>query len=198
MDGRFADVTAGSPVALPAIVHRSISSSADAGSTLAELLVAVLLLVLLASGLATLLGTATRTLFRSRVEAAAILAAQSRLEELRALAWGYGSAYDPASGVDTTTSLAGRQPGSGGNGLRQSPPGALVVDTIGYVDYLDHAGDWLAGGTTPPPGARFIRRWRVSHAGAFPGLLILQVRVIDRRRDLADVSFATMRTRTAG
>ncbi len=173
------------------------SSPRDEGFTLVELLVAMLVLAICASSVASLVGTAARALVRPRLETTAVLAAQDRLEQLRSLAWGFGSADLPGAGVDVTTSLSADEPGPGGTGLTGSPAGTLDVDTAGFVDYLDPSGTWIAQGNTPSPGTRFIRRWSIGRDAAFPDAIVVSVRVIDRRGEVRDVLLSTLRTRTA-
>lgn len=167
------------------------------GFTLVEVLVAMVVLALLASGVASLLGMAARALAQSRTETTAVLLAHRRVEQLRSLAWGFGSAYMPAAGADSLTDLSGPEPDSGGIGLAGSPSNALDADTRGFVDYLDRSGRWLAR-TGPPIGTRFIRRWSVDPVAGWPDIVMLRVRVIDRFGDVRDVMFSTLRARTAG
>lgn len=170
----------------------------SAGFSLIEVLIAVALLALLASGLALLPVVSTRALSRTRLETSAVLAAQTRLEQLSSLAWGLGSAHAPARFTDLTTDLSSPEPSAGGSGLGESPSGTLEADTAGFADYLDSAGRWVARGTVPPGAARFVRRWSVRHVATLPDTIVIQVRVIDRRAEVRDVLFATLRTRTAG
>jgi prepilin-type N-terminal cleavage/methylation domain-containing protein len=168
------------------------------GFSLIELLIAMLLLALLSGGVAALLGLAGRMIVRSRVETTATLLAHSRLEQLRSLPWGFGSAQAPAPGIDLTTDLSGPVPAAGGSGLGVAPPGALDADSVGFVDYHDPSGRWLGRGPTPPAGTRFVRRWSVESVAVLPDLIVLRVRVLDRRAEIADVILATVKTRTAG
>jgi len=188
----------GSTVALRPIVARCSLVPEDDGFTLTEVLVSVLILGVLASGVATLLGSSAQRLRQTRLETTATLLAHSRLEQLRSLPWGFGSAHAPVPGEDLVSDLSGEEPAAGGIGLGTAPSQALDADTVGFADYLDVAGRWLAGGTTPPADARFVRRWRVSRIAGFPDLLLLQVRVVDRRREVRDVDLWTARARTAG
>ena len=51
----------------------------------------------------------------------------------------------------------------GETGLGPSPPGALSVDTAGYVDYLDASGVSLGVmSATPPLGTAYICRWSIA------------------------------------
>ncbi|ODS56291.1 MAG: hypothetical protein ABS36_07780 [Acidobacteria bacterium SCN 69-37] len=168
------------------------------GFTLVEVLVAVVVLVLLASGVGALTTLAARGIIRARLATVAVLLAHDRLEQLRALPWGLGSAAAPVDSVDLVTDLSGPDPGPGGSGLSPSPAGVLDGNTPGFVDYLDHTGRWLASGPSPPAAARFIRRWAVDRPPAFPNLVVLRVRVIDTHHELLVVDLATMKARTTG
>ena len=108
---------------------------------------------------------------------AATLAAQ-RLEQLRGLAFFVDEAG--AAVTDSTTDLSVTPPAAaGGRGLLASPASALTVDTAGYVDYLDAAGQWVGTGTTAPRGAVYTRRWSVTPLAAHPNrALVLRVVVL--------------------
>lgn len=170
----------------------------EAGFTLLELLVALALIGTLAGAAATVMAVASRSLIRSRLDTTAVSLAHRRLEQMHALAWGFGSAHLPHPGVDFDTDLSGPAPMSGGTGLGVSPSDALEVDTPGFVDHLDEAGRWVAAGMAAPPGARFTRRWTVQKVSGLPDILILQVRVVDRRAEVRDVHLSSVRVRTAG
>lgn len=169
----------------------------ERGFTLVETLISVVLLALLAASVAVIVATASRSVVRARSELVAILLAQQRLEQLRWLSWGMGSAHQPSARVDVTTDLSGDQPRPGGTGLYGSPPVALSTDTSGFVDYLDASGRWLAS-TSPPEGFRFTRRWSVEHMAGWPDTVLLRVRVIDRLSEVEDVVLSTVKARTAG
>lgn len=177
---------------------KPITPETDAGFSLIEVLVATLLLALLASGVATLLIAATRTVARARAETTAVLAASARLEQLRGLSWGFGSAHAPVVGSDGNTDLSAREPAVGGPGLAASPASALEVDAPGYVDYLDLHGRWVSNGIGAANAARFVRRWSVQPVPGWPDTLVLQVRVVDTQRAVAEVHLFTLKTRTAG
>lgn len=170
----------------------------DAGFTLLELLIAVALITVLAGAAASVMALAGRSLARSRLDTTAVLLAHGRLEQLHALSWGFGSAHAPRAGVDLTTDLSGREPTSGGTGLRPGPSDAIEVSRAGFVDHLDRAGRWMGAETTPPAGARFTRRWTVERVAGLPDILILRVRVVDRRGEVQDVQVSSARVRSAG
>jgi prepilin-type N-terminal cleavage/methylation domain-containing protein len=174
-----------------------VRSDRASGFTLVELLVAMALVAIVAAGSALLTGMATRAILRSRVETIAVIAAQERLEQLRGLAWGYGSGHEVVAAEDTTTDLSGAAPAAGGRGLAAAPAGALDADTSGYVDYLGPTGRWIAAGMSPPAGTRFIRRWSVERPAGRPDLVVLRVRVLDVLSHVPPLELATARARTS-
>ena len=90
---------------------------------------------------------------------AAVLAEQ-KIEELRALTWGFDSSGLPLT--DTTSDTASALDDAvGGTGLTPSPETALQENTNGYVDYVDMFGNKLGGGQNPPDNAIYARRWSI-------------------------------------
>ncbi len=161
------------------LIHRR-----DEGFGLAEALVASGLLVTLSVGLAHLTAMTSRAIERAAGESTGLLLAVQKMEQLRSLAWTHdgGRAWSAAgAGVvsDVTTNLTTDPPTPNGRGLRLSPADALARNTPGYVDYLDHAGQWVGTGARPPAGTVFVRRWSVSGVATARGdLLVLQVLVM--------------------
>lgn len=139
------------------------SFSVARGFTLVETLVAAALIATAIVVFAHLVSLGARQSDSNRRASAAIVAAQSKLEELRAVTW--------------TSTIQG-------NGLQPSPPGSLVQDIPGYVEYLDEPG--------------FVRRWALSlFESADPDTLILQVCVFPRRsaEQQPEACVMTVRTR---
>ena len=72
------------------------------------------------------------------------------------------------------------------------------------MDYLDGDGRWLAGGTSRPRGAAFVRRWSIE--SVTPGSDLLALQVVVRALSAGDPSggrpgsgearFVTLRVRT--
>ena len=72
---------------------------------------------------------------------------------------------------------------AGGKGLSPHTDNTLQGNTDGYVDYLDHYGRTLGGGTVIPGNTAFIRRWSVEPLPTNPNnVIILQV-LVTRQRD---------------
>lgn len=186
------------PVALSVCMTPFRRQPTDSGFSLLEILMAMSVLMIVSAGLAALTTTATRATMAARTETTAVLVAVSRLEQLRALAWGYGSAYAPAPREDDDTDLSGPEPSSGGVGLRVAPASALDADMPGYVDYLDGSGRWIGTDGSAAQTARFVRRWSVRPISVGPDALLLQVKVSDRLHVVGDVHVYTIKTRTAG
>lgn len=170
----------------------------DDGFTLVEVVVSILLIAVLAGGTASLLAASARTLVMARAQSTAVRLATSRMEQLRSLPWGYGAASQPIAGVDSTTDLSRSSPAPGGPGLSPSPTSALDSDVSGLVDHLDHDGRWVGNAPGDAGSAAFTRRWRVDSPAGHPDLLLIHVRVIDRRGRIDDLQFSTARARTAG
>jgi len=139
------------------------------GFTLLEVMVALALLTGALLAVAQLLVVAARASEFSRTTTVSASLAAQKLEQLRALAWGYD--------VD----------GSPIDALGLSPPGSLTGNAIGFVDYLDGAGGWIGSGTSPPPHAMFTRRWSVeADEGAAPAAVVV-LRVVVLRRGMPAV-----------
>jgi len=132
--------------------------------------------------------------------------AQQKLEELRALTWGFDTQGLPIADTTTDTAANPSRP-TGGTGLSSSPSGSLDENTSGFVDYVDRFGDKLGGGAAPPAGALYTRRWSIQPLPQDPGNgLIIQVLVkrtavatglVRPGRLLADARLVTVRTRNS-
>ena len=115
--------------------------SSASGFTLVETLIATGVLVTAIAGLAQLFALSVRFTRDSAQFGAALVAAQDKLESLRALRF----SYDDNGALLTD----GR--------LQPSPPTSLSENVAGYVDWLDDAGNVVAAG-----GASYVRRWRIT------------------------------------
>jgi prepilin-type N-terminal cleavage/methylation domain-containing protein len=147
------------------------------GFSLMEVLVATLLLAIALTTLAQLFAMSTRSNLGARSTTYTTVLAQQKLEELRALTWGYDTQGLPISDVATNTAVS-PETANGGTGLAPSPAGVLGTNTNGYVDYLDQFGAKLGGGTNPPANTVFIRRWSVEPLPSNPNnTIVLQVLV---------------------
>ena len=151
-----------------------------------EAMVATTILAVALVSLADLLVYATRATMGSRDTTRAVILAEQKMEQLKALAW----ATDESGGQvsDVSTNVAGMTASAncaaavtGAHvGLTPSPAGALASNTDGYVDYVDAHGCGLGGGAVPAAGSTFIRRWSIAASDVGPDTLILQVLVTRR------------------
>jgi prepilin-type N-terminal cleavage/methylation domain-containing protein len=149
----------------------------ERGFSLLEVLVATAVFTVAVAGLAEVCVTATRANSTARTTTSASMLAAQKMEQLRALTWGFDERAAPLSDTTTDLSVSPESP-IGGVGLTPSPPGALAQNTAGYCDFLDAAGQSLGGGTVPPPAAIFARRWSVEPLPSHPAnTLVLQVMV---------------------
>jgi hypothetical protein len=111
-----------------------------------------------------------------------MILAEQKIEQLRGLQYTFDRVGLPVQ--DTETDLAVYPPlATGGKGLSPHTDNTLQVNTDGYVDYLDHYGRTLGGGTVIPGNTAFIRRWSVEPLPTNPNnVVILQV-LVTRQRD---------------
>jgi hypothetical protein len=157
------------PVPLAGALRLSIAMrmSPDRGSALAEALVAALLLTTGVLTMAQLISTATRSNVSARSTTIATVLAAQKLEQLRALTWGFGPAGVPLTDRDTDTTTLPHAP-TGGTGLGASPPGTLHRNTPGFVDHVDSTGHVVGRGAQPPPQASYTRRWSIEPLALTP------------------------------
>jgi type II secretory pathway pseudopilin PulG len=174
-------------------------------------LIAMSILAIAAIGVVPLFGVAIQAATGARLQTSTVALASQKMEQLRALTWGFDDRGPGFPISDTTTDLTQDPPTGGGRGLNPSPPNSLDASLVGYVDYLDARGQRVGTGAVPPPAAVFIRRWNIRPLPANPGdTLILQVLVTTvarearlagaagpRRRHGDDALVATLKTRKA-
>jgi len=173
-------------------------STKDAGFTIIEVLVALLLVAIMSAGVAELFTLSIRSTSAARNQTSTATAAAQKLEQLRALTWGFDDSGTGLPVSDTTTDLSVQPATTSGNGLNPSPDGTLETNTPGYVDYLDSAGQWMGTGATPPAGAVYIRRWSIKPLPTNPNnTLILQVLVTTVRREMQAAALGGTRRRMA-
>jgi type II secretory pathway pseudopilin PulG len=154
----------------------------DGGFSLVEVIVATSLLATALVTLAQLFAISTKTNLGSRNTTYATVLAQQKIEELRALTWGFDLQGLPISDTTSDTAVSPEQP-NGGSGLAPSPKTALNENTPGYVDYVDQFGKKLGGGAQPPANTVYMRRWSIEPLPNNPNnTLIIQV-LVTRNRD---------------
>jgi len=145
------------------------------GFTLVEVLVALSILCAAALGGLQLVAVATGMMGGARTQTLAASLASVRMEQLRSLRFEFDASGQRLT--DLTTNLSIEPAGPGGGGLAASGPTSLESNVEGFVDFLDGAGRWLAGGNAAPPRTAFIRRWSIEPADPNGDLLVVQVLV---------------------
>jgi type II secretory pathway pseudopilin PulG len=165
-----------------ALAKSNFSRSSEAGFSIIEVMVATGLLASALVALAQLFAIATTTNASARTSTLTMMLAEQKIEQLRGLQYTFDRAGLPVQ--DTETDLAVYPPAAaGGKGLSPHTDNTLQANTDGYVDYLDHWGRTLGGGTVIPDGTAFIRRWSVEPLPTNPNnVIILQV-LVTRQRD---------------
>jgi prepilin-type N-terminal cleavage/methylation domain-containing protein len=157
----------------------------DAGFSLPEALVAIAILSTAAISLAHLLVTSARANLSSRKTTRAVILAEQKIAQLRALAWTIDDGGETVSDLGSNLAAfaaTGPCPSASAGaavGLTPSPPGTLAANVDGYVDYVDARGCGLGGGSSPPAGAAYARRWSIGRPGG-TDTLIFEVLVTSR------------------
>jgi type II secretory pathway pseudopilin PulG len=186
----------------------SSTRAGDAGFSLVEVLFAMVVLMVAALGLAQMFAVSTHRNAGARHQTSTTVLAVQKMEQLRALTWGFDTAQAGMPVSDITTDLAVEPPTANGQGLNPSPANTLDANTPGYVDFLDKRGQWVGTGSTPPANAQYIRRWSIQPLPTNPNnTLILQVLVTpvyreqqqtgtgSRTRQKDDALLTTVKTR---
>ncbi len=155
--------------------------NSDGGFSLIEVMMASGILATALIALAQLFIVALTANTSARSTTYASVLAEQKIEELRALTWGFDSSGLPVT--DTTSDTASTEDDAvGGTGLTPSPETALQENTDGYVDYVDMFGNKLGGGDNPPQDAAYFRRWSIEPLPTNPNnTIIIQVLVTRRR-----------------
>jgi|SRR5688572_12970522 hypothetical protein len=148
----------------------------EEGVSLVEALIAALIMTTGVVTMAQLFAVATSTNAASRRTTLAMVLAEQKLEQLRALTWAYDAAGVPVEDLTTDTSTIPES--SGGTGLQLSPSSSLLQNTAGFVDHVDGNGRIVGNGTQIPLLAVYTRRWSIERVSASPdSALIIQVLV---------------------
>lgn len=176
----------------------------EAGFSLVEVIVAAAVLVTGLVSVAQLFAMSTDANRAARRASQSAIVAQQKIEQLRALTWGFDPFGLPQSDFTTNIAVTPANPGSG-TGLNPSPAGTLDNNTPGFVDYLGPYGEWVGTGSAHAPGTVFIRRWAVDPLPTNPNnTLVFQVRVLRVRPGstsghdyLEDLTLVSVKTRKA-
>jgi prepilin-type N-terminal cleavage/methylation domain-containing protein len=169
------------------------TSRAD-GFSLVETLVAVAILASGLTALAQLVTIAVGNNARSRSTSVASMLAADKIEQFRALVFGFDGLGLRLTDLSTDTAVVPEQ-ARGGTGLSPSPAGSLLSDVAGYCDFADADGRPLSStGGAAPPGAVYVRRWAIRPLPASPDdVLVIQV-FVTARADRALTGTARMVT----
>jgi hypothetical protein len=132
------------------------------GMSLVEVIIAAGILAVSLASLAQLFPIAIHDNIAARDATYETILAEQKIEELRALTWGFDPHGAPI----------------GDPRLSSSPTNALAVDTPGFVDYLDQFGRLVGGGVAASPEGIYTRRWAIDPLPADPEhTLVVQVLV---------------------
>jgi prepilin-type N-terminal cleavage/methylation domain-containing protein len=173
--------------------------SSNRGFSLVEVLVSMGLLTAVSLGVAQLFALSTRNNLTAKGQTSTTAMAQQKMEQLRALTWGFDLAGQGLPVTDTTSNLAVTPPTDDGTGLNPSPSDSLERNTEGFVDFLDANGQWVGTGTNTPTGAVYIRRWSITPLPTNPNnTIVIQVLVTPVASENARVESQFTRTRMSG
>jgi prepilin-type N-terminal cleavage/methylation domain-containing protein len=146
------------------------------GFSLVEVLVAMGLLTVVSLGVAQLFAVSTRANQVAKGQTSTTALAEQKLEQLRALTWGFDTDGQGLPVSDSSSNLSTDPPTATGNGLNPSPTDSLESSSDGYVDYLDANGQYVGTGADIPANAVYVRRWAIQPLPTNPNnTLILQV-----------------------
>lgn len=191
--------------------ERRARGAGAAGFTLAETLVALGISVTLLATLVPVYIQSVRSTLIAHGQSVATMLAAAKLEQLRGLTFAVEEAGSAGllRVTDTTTDVTAPAVAAGGTGLSPSPPGSLLRDVEGFVDYADAAGGWVGAALAPGSGAVYARRWAITPLPSSPDdALVLQVVVVplaaerragprvDAARRPGDVWLTLVRART--
>ena len=131
----------------------ALHSDGESGFTLVEVMVALVLTLILTIGVLMMDGVATKTTENfGHLSARATEYAQDKMEQLQILAYGN----------TTTNTTVFPAVLTGGTGLAVGGSSDPAAPVVGYVDYLNQAGDLLPSGGGPPANWYYIRVWQIS------------------------------------
>jgi Tfp pilus assembly protein PilV len=150
----------------------------DAGFSLIEVMISIGLLTTVSIGVAQLMALSVRANYAARGATSTTGLAEQKMEQLRALMWGFATDGTGLPVSDTTSNLSVTPATATGRGLNPSPSNSLYQNTAGYCDFLDLNGTWVGTGSVAPAGAAYVRRWAIIPLPTNPNnTLILQVMV---------------------
>ena len=171
----------------------------SSGFSLVEVLISMGILTAVSLGVAQLFALSTRATFVGRGQTSTTAMAEQKMEQLRALTWGFDTEGQGLPVSDTTSNLAVDPPSAAGSGLNPSPSDSLEQNTPGFVDFIDPHGAYVGAGSTPPGTAAYIRRWAIRPLPTNPNnTLVFQVLVTPVANEQSRVASAGSRVRMPG
>jgi prepilin-type N-terminal cleavage/methylation domain-containing protein len=177
---------------------RSKSSNAD-GFSLIEVVVAMAILTVVSLGVAQLFAASTRINIIARGQTSTTMLAEQKIEQIRAMTWGFDASGEGLPVSDTTSNLTKSPADQSGTGMNPTPADSLEQNTTGCVDFLDANGTWLGTGTTAPATAVYIRRWSIQPLPTNPNnTLVIQVLVTPTANEAARKITGNPRARMPG
>jgi prepilin-type N-terminal cleavage/methylation domain-containing protein len=175
------------------------SNSNSRGFSLIEVVISMGLLTVVSLGVAQLFAASTKANRVARGQTSTTAMAEQKLEQLRALTFGFDSQGQGLPLTDTTTNLSVVPPQPNGGGLNPSPADALESNKPTYFDYLNADGVSVGTGAPTPDSATYVRRWCIQPLPTNPNnTLVITVLVSPLANELTRVESQFSRTRMAG
>jgi Tfp pilus assembly protein PilV len=189
------------------------SYSSERGFSIAEVAVATGMLAVVSLGVAQMFALSTERNLAAKHQVSTTTMATQKMEQLRGLTFSYDAGGLGLPVTDTTTNLTLCTADATGHGLDPSPttyenPSTHVTRTSnnlsieqnisGFVDFLDARGNCVSasGGTTPPSGAVYTRRWAIQPLPTNPNnSVVLSVLVTPTAKEMNRAITADGRTR---
>jgi prepilin-type N-terminal cleavage/methylation domain-containing protein len=181
------------------MAQAKFSSSNSRGFTLIEVVVAMAILTVVSLGVAQLFALATRANIIARGQTSTTILAEQKIEQIRAMTWGFDTAGHGLPISDTTSNVAVYPSTLGGKGLNPSPVDSLVANTAGFVDFVDARGTWVGTGSNAPATTLYVRRWSIQPLPTNPNnTLVIQVLVTPMANEAVRALSAAPRVRMPG
>ena len=178
---------------------KSSCSRDSRGFSLIEVVISMGLLTAVSLGVAQLFALSATANRIGRTQTSATALAEQKMEQIRALTFGFDAQGMGLPVTDTTTNLARTPHTHDGTGLNPSPGNVLDQNVPGFVDFLDRNGVWVGTGVTAPAGAAFVRRWAIVPLPTNPNnTLVLQVLVSPLSNETGRVVSTSARQRMHG
>lgn len=169
------------------------------GFSLVEVLISMAIFTTVSIGVAQLFAISAKANLVARGLTSTTAMAEQKMEQLRAMTWGFATDGTGLPISDNTSNLSVTPATATGSGLNPSPSNALEQNVTGFCDFLDGSGAWVATGTVAPSTAVYVRRWAIVPLPTNPNnTLILQVLVTPLVNERIRGDAAGPRTRMPG